>query len=138
MLSDVTRVGEWSGECRRSEWVCDSAAPTPGARFRGTNRRGLMRWTRLNEVDVADAPNEIVWHTIFDTLQRDSTEWSFRLRPTPDGTEVTESFRVLRLSRTLEIFLSLIQPAHRDRSEDLADDLERLKKVVEAQDTSRR
>ena len=86
VLSDVTRVGEWSGECRQCEWVGDSAALAPGARFRGTSRRGLMRWTRLNEVDVADAPNEMVWHTIFSTLQRDSTEWTVRLRPTLDGT----------------------------------------------------
>ena len=34
--------------------------------FRGGNRRGWMRWARLNEVDVADAPNELVWHTVFE------------------------------------------------------------------------
>jgi hypothetical protein len=60
VISDVTRVGEWSGECRRCEWVGDSARLAPGARFRGGNRRGWMRWARLNEVDVADAPNELV------------------------------------------------------------------------------
>src|ERR1041384_7583954 len=132
VISDVTRVGEWSGECRSCEWVGDVAEPSPGARFRGGNRRGLMRWTRLSEIDVADAPNEMVWHTIAGPIQRDSTEWRVRLRPTPEGTEVTESFRVLRLSRALEIFFGLIQPAHRDRSKDLADDLARLKSVVEA------
>lgn len=133
VIADVTRVGEWSGECRQCEWVGDAAAPVPGARFRGSNRRGLMRWARLNEIDVADAPHELVWHTVFEVMYRDSTEWRVRLRPTPDGTEVTESFRILRLSRAMERFFGLMQPAHRDRSPDLADDLARLKAVVEAQ-----
>lgn len=134
VISDVTRVGEWSGECRHCEWVGSSAGPAaPGRRFRGSNRRGLMRWARLNEIDVADAPDEMVWHTVFGVMKRDSTEWCLRLCSTPEGTEVTESFRILRLSRAMEIFLGLIQPAHRDRSTDLADDLARLKKVVEAE-----
>lgn len=132
VISDVTRVGEWSGECRSCEWVGDSAEAAPGARFRGGNRRGWMRWTRLNEIDVADAPSEIVWRTLLSAIYRDSTEWRVSLRPTPDGTEVTESFRILRLSRPMEAFVGLLQPAHRDRSKDLADDLARLKKIVEA------
>jgi hypothetical protein len=133
VISDVTRVGEWSGECRHCEWVGHSAGPAPGALFRGSNRRGLMRWARLNEIDVVDAPNEMVWHTVFSGFHRDSTEWRVRLRPIPEGTEVTESFRILRLSRAMEVFLGLVQPAHRDRSQDLADDLARLKMAVEAQ-----
>src|SRR5262249_50482512 len=85
------------------EWVGGSAQPAPGQRFRGSNRRGLMRWARLNEIDVADAPNEIVWHTVFSGRYRDSTEWRVSLRPTPEGTEVTQSFRILRLSRAMEV-----------------------------------
>ena len=132
VISDVTRVGEWSGECQSCEWVGDSVEPAPGSRFRGGNRRGWMRWTRLSEIDFADAPKEIVWHTVPSGIYRDSTEWRVSLRPAPDGTEVTESFRILRLARPMESLLGLVQPAHRDRSKDLADDLARLKKVVEA------
>jgi ligand-binding SRPBCC domain-containing protein len=132
VISDVTRVGEWSGECRVCQWVGDSADPVPGARFRGGNRRGWMRWTRLNQIDLTDAPKEMVWHTVSGWIYRDSTEWRVSLRPAADGTEVTESFRILRLSRPMETLLELFQPAHRDRSKDLADDLARLKKVVEA------
>ena len=102
-----------------------------GAISRGQSSR-LDALGRLNEVDVADAPNELVWHTVFDATHRDSTEWRLSLRSTPDGTELTQSFRILRLSRPMEAFLGLVQPAHRDRSNDLADDLARLKTVVEA------
>ena len=35
VVSDVTRVGEWSGECRACVWLGEAVAPVPGARFRG-------------------------------------------------------------------------------------------------------
>ncbi len=131
VVSDVTRVGEWSGECERCEWEGDPAEPVSSARFRGGNRRGWMRWTRLNEIDVAEPPLEIAWHTVFSVVYRDSTEWRVRLRPTPHGTDVTLSFRILRLSRLMEWLLGLVQPAHRDRTGDLEGDLARLKMLVE-------
>ncbi len=133
VVSDVTRVGEWSGECRRCDWVGRSE-PLPTARFRGRNRRGWARWTRLNEIDVANPPNELVWHTVVGPLYRDSTEWRISVRPSPDGgdgAEVSLSFRVLSLSRPMERFLDLVQPAHRDRAGDLREDLARLKTMIE-------
>ncbi len=137
VVSDVTRVGEWSGECRSCDWVGRPAAPVPTARFRGRNRRGWARWTRLNQIDVADPPKELVWHTVASPVYRDSTEWRIGVRPSPsggDGAEVSLSYRILSLSRPMERFLDLIQPAHRDRAGDLNDDLARLKRVVEAAD----
>jgi hypothetical protein len=135
LISDVTRVGEWSGECLKCEWVGDRTEAVAGARFRGGNRRGWARWTRLNEIDVAEPPEEMVWHTVFSPIYRDSTEWRMSLRPTPDTTEASLSFRILRLSRPMEWLFGLVQPAHRDRTGDLADDLARLKNVVEATGT---
>jgi Polyketide cyclase / dehydrase and lipid transport len=132
VISDVTRIGEWSGECLRCEWVGNPAKPVATARFRGGNRRGLMRWTRLNEIDAAEAPKQLVWHTIVSGPYRDSTEWRMSLCPTPEGTEVALSFRITRLSGPMEWLLDLVQPAHRDRAGDLTDDLARLKVVVEA------
>jgi len=64
VVADVTRVGEWSGECRGCIWVEGASEAVAGARFRGTNRRGGFRWTRLNEVVRADRPNELVWRTV--------------------------------------------------------------------------
>jgi hypothetical protein len=131
VVSDVTRVGEWSGECRSNEWVGEPARAVPSARFRGGNRRTWMRWSRLSEIDVAKPDKELVWHTVFSPVYRDSTEWRIGLNPVSGGTEVTLGFRVLRLSRWMEPLIGLAQPAHRDRTGDLEDDLARLKKVVE-------
>lgn len=49
----------------------------------------------------------------------------------PAGTDMTLSFRILQLSRPMERFLEVLQPAHRDRTSDLREDLAPLKKVVE-------
>jgi hypothetical protein len=62
----------------------------------------------------------------------DSTEWQLHLAEDESGTQVTESFQILRLSRGLERVLGLVMPAHRDRSADLASDLDRLRALIEA------
>ena len=40
LVSDVTRMGEWSPECRRCEWIGESRVPVAGARFQGHNALG--------------------------------------------------------------------------------------------------
>jgi hypothetical protein len=42
VVCDVTRVGEWSGECRGCSWVGEVGTATPGSRFRGANRRSWL------------------------------------------------------------------------------------------------
>jgi uncharacterized protein YndB with AHSA1/START domain len=131
VIADVTRVGEWSGECRGCAWVGESDAPVPGARFRGRNRRGGLRWTRLNEIVAVDEPYEMVWRTIPSGPYPDSVEWRLRLREDAAGTVVSESFRVLQIPSLMEWAIGVAMPAHRDRTADLADDLARLKSVIE-------
>ena len=133
VIADVTRVGEWSGECQGCEWAAGATEARVGAQFRGKNHRRGVRWARRNQIDVADAPRELAWHTIKSPIYRDSTDWRIALAPAADGdgTDVTESFRITHISRPLEWLFGLAMPAHRDRSADLADDLGRLKSVVE-------
>jgi uncharacterized membrane protein len=132
VVSDVTRVGEWSGECRGCAWVEGTGSLAPGARFRGRNRRGGMRWTRLNEVIRAEAPNELVWRTVPGGLYPDSSEWRLAINPTADGCEVTESYRIVKIPKIMELAIPVVIPAHRDRERDLTDDLHRLKTLVES------
>lgn len=132
VVSDVTRIGEWSGECRGCEWTVPGSVAAPGARFRGRNRRGGFRWTRLNEVVALEAPHDLQWRTIARFPYFDSTNWRLRLEAVEGGTTVTETFEIVTLSRAMERFLSFAMPAHNDRSADLAEDLSRLKSVVES------
>ena len=134
VISDVTRVGEWSGECRGCVWVDGADAPRPGARFRGRNRRGGLRWSRLNEVVLADSPRGFVWRTVARAPYLDSSEWRVSLVEDGVETRVTESFEVLKIPRLMEWLVWFAMPAHRDRTADLVEDLGRLKVVVESGD----
>lgn len=131
VVSDVTRVGEWSCECQGCAWLGDADSPVPGARFQGRNRRGSMRWTRLNEVTRVEPPHALVWRTVARFPYLDSTEWQIRLAEDGSATRVTQSFEILRLSKALDGLFTLVMPAHRDRSADLAADLDRLRSLVE-------
>jgi uncharacterized protein YndB with AHSA1/START domain len=131
VVADVTRVGEWSGECRGCSWVDGWTGAAPRARFRGRNRRGGLRWTRLNEFVAVDRPRRLVWRTIARPPYPDSVEWQVTLTESPEGTRVSQSFEVVKIPKAMEWAIGLMMPAHRDRSADLAEDLERLKSVVE-------
>jgi hypothetical protein len=124
IVRDPTRVGEWSHECVGAVWVGEASEARPGARFRGRNKQGLIRWGRLCEVVRAD-PYELVWRTVPTRLYPDSTEWALRLERTDGGTKVEQTFDVVRGTK-LEPVYAMILPAHQDRAAALEQDLERI------------
>ena len=126
VVTDVTRVGEWSHECRRVEWLDGVIAASPGARFRGTNKAGPWTWSRINEVLVADEPHTFVWRTIPTLRFPDSSEWRIELEVVDAGTRITQSFQVLRAPAVLAALYAILVPAHRDRTGGLTDDLRRI------------
>jgi iron-sulfur cluster repair protein YtfE (RIC family) len=127
VLTDVTRVGEWSHECRRVEWLAGATQARPGTRFRGTNKAGLLKWSRVNEVVLADQPRTFVWRTVPTRLYPDSCEWTIELEPADGGTRITQSYRVLkRPPAVLCRLYPIIAPDHRGRAGGLTDDLRRL------------
>jgi hypothetical protein len=53
LVSDVTRMGEWSPETTSCRWLGGATGPVAGARFRGANRSGWRRWsTTCTVIDV--------------------------------------------------------------------------------------
>lgn len=133
VVSDVTRTGEWSHECRSVAWLPGAAGPVPGARFRGRNRSGRLRWSRICEVSAVDPPREIAWRTVPTALFPDSTDWRIELLPAGSGTDVRLSYQVTFLPGWFERLLSVINPSHADRTASLAEDLRRLGDVVAAE-----
>src|SRR5512141_1825811 len=75
VISDVTRIGEWSHECHSARWLDHHRGLVTGARFRGRNRAGWARWSRTSEIVTVDPPCEIVWRTVPTRLFPDSTRW---------------------------------------------------------------
>ena len=129
VVRDVTRVGEWSHECVGAEWVGEPAAAVPGARFRGRNRAGALRWGRVCEILSAE-PYELTWRTVPTRLYPDSSEWRITLDKVETGTTISQHFRVLRAPKVLSVLYALVIPAHRDRTAALIDDLRRLGDVA--------
>lgn len=136
VVADATRGGQWSGESLGCEWLDGASEARPGVRFKGRNQRGRMRWGRVNEVVVADRPRDLVWRTLPTVSYPDSTQWRISLEEEAGDTRATEEMRILHLPRPMEIGLYWLLPAHRDRSPDLAHDLQRLKLVAEAESNS--
>ena len=97
LISDVTRIGEWSPECRRCEWVGEPAGPAVGARFRGHNRRGWVRWKMPCRVTAAEPGRAFAIETLppFPFGKGVQSRWSYELVPSEGGTLLTESFEVL-------------------------------------------
>ncbi|WP_326999962.1 SRPBCC family protein [Dactylosporangium sp. NBC_01737] len=91
LLADVTRMGRWSPECYRCEWDDAGTGGVPGARFRGSSRSGVFRWTRECVVTVAEPGVEFAFRTLRRSRYPDSTTWRFALTAVPGGTRLVQT-----------------------------------------------
>jgi uncharacterized protein YndB with AHSA1/START domain len=91
LVSDLPRMGQWSPECQRCEWVGGASAASVGARFKGHNRIGWRRWSTKGEVVVADPGRELAWD-VTSVFGLPVARWRYVMHPkTEGGTEVVES-----------------------------------------------
>lgn len=130
LVADVTRIGEWSPECYRCEWLDAATTAAVGARFRGYNRRGGIRWERTAIVQTADPGREFAFSTIDDRTGRHETRWQYTMEPLASGTLLAERFEFLWCSvtnRAIEMFL----PRGRQVQQGLEETLTRIKRAAE-------
>lgn len=126
-VSDPTRYGEWSPENRGGRW---RGVPGPGAVFKGSNRRGIMRWSTTCTVVEYDRPHRFAFE-VADSRMR----WGYRLEPLDGGTLLTEwREHVGELPLPARI-VNASGLAGKDRErllvQDMRTTLERVKKAVE-------
>jgi len=89
MISDVTRMGEWSPVCKACWWD-DGAGPAVGAWFTGRNElAGRDPWETRSKV-VAASPGEEFAFMVGGTLAR----WGYTFTQVEGGTRVTESWEM--------------------------------------------
>ena len=131
LVADPLRVPEWSHECRRVRYLDRTASAGPGRRFRGTNRSRRYRWSRNCTIFTYDAPIEFCYVTSGGA--GDATAWHFRLEPTATGTRLTQAFQGVSMPQWLSRSVSVLVPAHADRTEALREDIARLAALAEAQ-----
>lgn len=132
LVSDVTRMGEWSPETYRCEWV-DGGGPQVGARFKAWNKRKVARWSNTPEVIAAEPGREFAFRR---RASGTVAAWRYRLDPAGGGTDLTESYV---LEKPPPGFLNWIFTAMmgvNDRDADLRDGmaktLARIKAIAES------
>jgi uncharacterized protein YndB with AHSA1/START domain len=128
VVTDVTRIAEWSHECQGAEWLDGATGPAVGATFRGSNKVNRFGWSRICTITDLEPGRSFGYRTSGGTPP-DSTAWSFELHPHPDGTRVVQRYEVLKFPRLMELLTYALVPAHRDRRPALRADLVRLGEV---------
>lgn len=137
IITDPKRIGEWSHETHDGDWIGRSNTAVPGARFSGSNRLGRLKWTRVNQVVEVHPAHHYSWRTVPSALYPDSTLWTITLEPHAEGTEIVQTFEVLRINPIINRLYYLVAPAHRQREAALTADLRRLADVAELLTSSR-
>jgi uncharacterized protein YndB with AHSA1/START domain len=147
LVSDVTRIGEFSPETFEAQWLDGADGPRPGARFRGhvrRNGRGPVYWTTCT-VTAADPGREFAF-SVAGLGGATANTWRYQLEAAPadDGepstgepstgepsTDVTESFE-MPATLVNRIYWSLGGPARlRTNLDGMRATLERIKAAVE-------
>jgi hypothetical protein len=142
IVADVTRIGERSHECQTAKWLPGPPPRTVGARFRGRNKKGLIRWSRVCEVVTADAGRAFAYRTVpelLDRSRRDSSTWAYRFVPDNGGTIVTHAYEVTLLpTRPFLALYRRLMPQHADMRPAMTDNLIALKHAAEHENAALR
>jgi uncharacterized protein YndB with AHSA1/START domain len=85
LITDITRMGEWSPENKGGRWARGATGPAEGARFVGFNAHGWVRWrTHCRVVECAE-PERFAF-----TVAENGMTWGWRLEPDGAGTRLTQ------------------------------------------------
>ncbi|HEX2039805.1 MAG TPA: SRPBCC family protein [Acidimicrobiales bacterium] len=133
LVGDLPRMGEWSPECVRCTWTDGATAATPGARFKGHNRRGVRRWTTKGTVVTAQPGRELSFdvHSVFDLPV---SRWTYRITPHPEGgCDVTEAWedRRGRVMKLLGNLVSGVSNRAEHNTDGMRRTLDRIKATAE-------
>ncbi len=89
MIADVSRMGEWSPNCRACWWD-DGDGPRIGGWFTGRNETADRTWETRSEVIVAEPGREFAF-VVGESLVR----WGYTFSPAEGETQLTESWEFL-------------------------------------------
>lgn len=88
MVSDVTRMGEWSPVCKACWWDDDTRGA--GAWFTGRNVTPDRTWETRSQVLVDEPGREFAF-----AVNGNRTRWGYTFEAVEGGTIVTESWQIL-------------------------------------------
>ena len=132
LVSDVTRIGEFSPETFEAKWTRGSTGPEVGASFKGHVKRNGIGPTYWSPCQVTKCvPNEVFEFAV-GTDDVTLNNWGYRLQAENGGTRVTEYFR-LEPALPMRIYWTLLGPLRgRTNERGMRTTLERMKAVLES------
>jgi hypothetical protein len=86
LVSDVTRMGDWSPICRACWWD-EGDGPRAGAWFTGRNQTPARTWETRSQVVVAEPGREFTFEVNGGWVQ-----WRYTFVPAEGGSTLTESW----------------------------------------------
>jgi hypothetical protein len=92
LVTDLTRMGDWSPENLGSEWIEGEPAAL-GSRFMGRNRRDDVEWEGGGIVIAATRPHEFAW-IMGDDPRCPRGTWRYLFRADGRLTHVTETYEL--------------------------------------------
>lgn len=133
LVSDVTRIGEFSPETFEAKWTKGSTGPEVGAYFAGHVKRNGVGPTYWSPCRVTKCEPERVFEFSVGTKEVTVNNWGYELQADGDGTLVTEYFR-LEPSLPVRLYWLLLGPLRgRTNERGMRTTLERMKAVVESE-----
>ena len=86
LVTDPANMGRLSPECTGGRWLDGATGPAVGARFKGSNKRGVIRWSTTATVVAAEPGREFAFE-----VGDSGIRWAYAFEPDGTGTVVTES-----------------------------------------------
>lgn len=132
LVSDVTRIGEFSPETFEAQWTHGATGPAAGARFKGHVKRNGVGPTYWTPCTVTKAVENEVFEFSVGLDANPINTWGYRMAAENGGTRVTEYFRLTPAWYIRGYWLLLGRLRSRTNERGMRTTLERMKKVVEA------
>ncbi|TWP54238.1 SRPBCC family protein [Lentzea tibetensis] len=130
LVSDLSGMASLATEYTRGRWLGGADGPRVGARFRGSNRRGVLRWSTVST--VTDAwPDRFGFEV--SALGLRVSRWQYDIEPTGSGCRVTESTWDRRAAwlRPLTVLATGVRDRAHENQRNIESTLARLKEVAE-------
>lgn len=131
LVSDVTRIGEFSPETFEAVWTHGATGPAVGARFKGHVKRngvGPVYWTPCT---VTNSVENEVFEFGVGLDEHPINTWGYRMQPENGGTRVTEYFRLSPAWYVRGYWLLLGRLRAKTNERGMRTTLERMKAVLE-------
>lgn len=89
LVTDVTRMGEWSPETTSAQWI-SATGPAVGARFKGTNQSAGRKWQTVCTVAECEPGRSFVFDVKGGPFR--VARWAYTFEPADGGCRVAEQW----------------------------------------------